>query len=71
MILSRPPFRNGLSDFAQTGLYRSVITNVEKSINSSDQIPAEFGAIPDKREGGQNLPPPPDLLGLTINQPQP
>ena len=42
----------GGSDFAQTGLYRSVITNVEKSINKSDQIPAEFEAIPEKREGG-------------------
>ena len=34
------------------------IMNAEKSINSSDQIPAEFGAIPDKREGRQYLPPP-------------
>ena len=48
--------------FAQTGPYRSIITDVEKSINSSDQIPAEFGGIPDKREGGAESAPPPGSI---------
>ena len=51
-MLNRPPFREGWSDFAQTDLYRYEIMSVEKPINRSDQIPAEFGAIPDKEEGG-------------------
>ena len=49
--------------FFAKGLYGSVITNVEKSINKSDQIPAEFGVIPNKQEGGWNLSPT-DLLGF-------
>ena len=44
------------NDLAQTGLYRGVIMNVEKLINSGDQIPVEFRAIPNKRGGG-NLEP--------------
>ena len=51
------------------GLYKSVITNVKKSINNSDQIPAEFEAIPDKRKGeGAESAPALDLLGLTNYQ---
>ena len=30
----------------------------------SDQIPGEFGAIPNRREGGRICPPPLELLGL-------
>ena len=55
------------SDFAHTGLYRSINTNIEKSINRSDQKPVDFGAIPDISEGGRSRiypPPSPDLLGL-------
>ena len=45
------------ADFAQTGHYRSVITNVKKSINRSSQISAEFKIIPKNKRGGRNLPP--------------
>ena len=35
-----------------------------KSINKSDQIPAEFGTIPEKRVRAESAPP--DLIGLRI-----
>ena len=42
--------------------------NVEKSINKSDQIPTEFGAIPEKREGAESAPPPSSDMLVNIDQ---
>ena len=58
-------FRPGWSDFAETGLYRFVITNDEKSRSTKAPNSAEFEELRNFRAMGRFRPPPPDLIGLT------